>query len=143
MSPSKGIARHLPTGRDAGLLPFEYVVLRVVPRVDRGESINGAVMLYCQTKDYLGVRLRQDLSAVAALQAGSESDGCDVADVRALLAGLAAAARGEGVAGSMTPGGRFRWLAAPRSSTIQPGPVHTGVTAEPDAELERLAARLL
>jgi len=31
-----------------------------------------------------------------------------------------------------------RWLIAPRSTVVQPGPVHTGLTADPAAEAERL-----
>ena len=35
-------------------VPFEYAVVRAVPRMDRGESVNIAVILYCQARDFLG-----------------------------------------------------------------------------------------
>ena len=122
-------------------MAFEYAVLRVVPRVDRGEYVNGAVLLYCQAADYLGIRVRADLGCVRALW--SEAD--LVAIVQA-LAGARAVAEGSpeaGGAGTGDPGRRFRWLTAPRSVVIQPGPVHTGVTDDPAGELERIAARML
>lgn len=122
-------------------MPFEYSVLRVVPRVDRGEQVNGAVLLYCREAGYLGVRVRDDLSCVRALWAQ--------ADIPAIISALAAAAAvaqglpGAGEAAHGDPGRRFRWLTAPRSAVIQPSPVHTGVTSDPVAELTRLAARML
>ena len=120
-----------------GTRPFEYAVLRIVPRVDRGEFVNGAVLLYCQEAGYLGIRLRKDLDCVRALWAES--------DVDAIGAALADAARvaTDGAPGLRDAGQRFRWLTAPRSVVVQPGPVHTGVTDDPEAELDRVAARML
>lgn len=122
-------------------MPFEYAVLRVVPRVDRGECVNGAVLLYCQAAGFLGARVRADLTCVAALWPAADLD-----SIRAALATAADVAQGRadvGEAGAAEPGRRFRWLTAPRSVVIQPGPVHTGVTDDPAAELERLAQRML
>ncbi len=122
-------------------MPFEYAVLRVVPRVDRGECVNGAVLLYCQAAGFLGARVRADLACVTALWPAADLD-----SIRAALATAADVAEGRadvGEAGAGEPGRRFRWLTAPRSVVIQPGPVHTGVTEDPDAELERLAERML
>lgn len=121
--------------------PFEYAVLRVVPRVDRGEFVNGAVLLYCQGASFLGARVRPDLACVRALWPDA-----DVSAIAQSLAGLAAVADGRaesGEVGQADPGRRFRWLTAPRSAVIQPGPVHTGVTTDPREELERLAVRML
>lgn len=120
---------------------FEYAVLRIVPRVDRGEFVNGAVLLYCQQADYLGMRVREDLSCATALVPD-----LDLGPVAQALADVAAVVSGSpavGGAGRDTPGRRFRWLTAPRSVVIQPGPVHTGVTADPGAELARIAAAML
>ncbi|HEX6887572.1 MAG TPA: DUF3037 domain-containing protein [Candidatus Nanopelagicales bacterium] len=122
-------------------MPFEYAVLRVVPRVDRGEFINGAVLLYCQQAGYLGMRVRPDLSCVQVLAADA-----DLVAIRSALdsaALVAAGHAGGGEAALADAGRRFRWLTAPRSAVIQPGPVHTGVTSDPPAELERIAARML
>lgn len=124
-----------------GLMAFEYAVLRIVPRVDRGEFVNGAVLLYCQSAAFLGIRLRADLSCVRAL--APDADLPAIADA---LGGLAAVAdgRGRGAGAAQEDAGRrFRWLTAPRSAVIQPGPVHTGLTADPAAELDRLYERLI
>jgi hypothetical protein len=122
-------------------MPFEYAVLRVVPRVDRGESVNGAVLLYCQAADYLGIRVRADLAAVRALWA--EADVASIAAALESAADVAGGSAAAGEAGAADAGRRFRWLTAPRSVVIQPGPVHTGVTADPEAELDRIAERML
>jgi hypothetical protein len=120
--------------------PFEYAVLRVVPRVERGESINAGVIVYCRAVEFLGAGVRLDADRVRALDPG--------ADVDAITAALAAAAdicgsEGTGPAAAEEIGRRFRWLTAPRSTVVQPGPVHTGLTADPAAEIDRLLALLV
>ena len=115
-------------------VPFEYAILRVVPRVERGESMNAGVLLYCRALDFLGSRILLDRQRLAALDPASDADQIERA--------LAAAA-------DCTPqqdddiGKRFRWLTAPRSTVVQPGPIHTGLTHDPDADLARLLAVLV
>lgn len=120
---------------------FEYAVLRIVPRVDRGEFVNGAVLLYSQAGQYLGIRVRADLACVRALAPDADVEAIGEALVSASAVACGDPAAGE--AGHGDPGRRFRWLTAPRSAVIQPGPVHTGVTDDPAAELDRIAARML
>jgi hypothetical protein len=115
-------------------VPFEYAVVRVVPRVDRGECINAGVLLYCRSRDYLGGRHRLDPTRLRALDPGADAD----AVARAL-----AAATDCTRSGGTTLGQRFRWLTAPRSTVVQPGPVHTGLTDDPEAELARLFTALV
>jgi hypothetical protein len=119
----------------SGLVPFEYAVLRVVPRVERGEAINAGVLVYCRDRDFLGARVDLDAARLRALD--------PAADVEAVRAALEAAADtcgtdGSGPAAAEQIGRRFRWLTSPRSTVVQPGPVHTGLTADPAAELDRL-----
>ncbi len=117
---------------------FEYALLRVVPRVERGETINAGVLLYCKGLDYLGARVHLDVGRLRALD--------PAADPAAVLRGLEAAAgvcAGEGPAAGEDLLRRFRWLTAPRSTVVQPGPVHTGLTTDPDAEADRLMALLV
>ena len=109
--------------------PFEYAVLRVVPRVERGEMFNAGVIVYCRPLDYLGSRVMLDRTRLAALDSTADA----VAVERALSAAANCALRGDDDIGR-----RFRWLTAPRSTVVQPGPVHTGLTADPVAETERL-----
>ncbi|KQW13175.1 DUF3037 domain-containing protein [Streptomyces sp. Root369] len=115
---------------------FEYALLRVVPRIERGECINAGVLVYCRAKAYVGVRTHLDEARLRALDPDA-----DVAGVRAALhavEGVCAGGEGAGQAARDDAGRRFRWLIAPRSTVVQPGPVHTGLTADPAAEPERL-----
>ena len=123
------------------MIPYQYVVLRCVPRVDRGEAINVGVILYAQAAEALLCATHLDEARLAAL-----SPGTDAGSVRASLAAISAVCAGR--AGDGLPhldglGRRFGWLAAPRSTVVQPGPVHGGVTADPTAEIERLLDRLV
>ena len=115
---------------------FEYAALRVVPRVERGESMNVGVIVYCQARDFLGCRVHLDPVRLQALDPDLDLDG-----VRSALAAVECTCEGgrhAGQAGDEPPGNRFRWLTAPRSTVIQSGPVHAGLTADPAAELDRL-----
>ncbi|MEV5954452.1 DUF3037 domain-containing protein [Streptomyces sp. NPDC051987] len=115
---------------------FEYALLRVVPRVERGECINAGVIVYCRAKAYVGARTHLDEARLLALDPDA-----DVAGVRAALGaveGVCAGGAAAGHAAGDDPGRRFRWLVAPRSAVVQPGPVHTGLTRDPAAETERL-----
>lgn len=110
-------------------LPFEYAVLRVVPRVERGETINVGVLLYSQAHEFLGGRAEVDAARLLALDLRADVDSVE----RAAQAAADCALRdGDDI------GRRFRWLTAPRSTVVQPGPVHTGLTDDPQAELDRL-----
>ena len=115
---------------------FEYAVLRVVPRVDRGESINAGVVVYCRPLNYLGSRIHLDEDRLRALDPTADPRVIDQA-LRA-AADVCAANGDAGPAGREDIGRRFRWLTAPRSTVIQPGPIHTGLTSDPDAEADRL-----
>ncbi|MDT0343858.1 DUF3037 domain-containing protein [Streptomyces litchfieldiae] len=115
---------------------FEYAVLRVIPRVERGESINAGVILYCRARSFLAAATHLDESRLRALDPAA-----DVAGVRAALHAAERVCDGGTAAGPAAgddAGRRFRWLIAPRSTVVQPGPVHTGLTADPPGELDRL-----
>jgi hypothetical protein len=117
---------------------FEYALIRVVPRVDRGEQINVGVILYCQRRDYLAARIHLDEARLLAL-----APSIDIDEVRAALEPWELQCAGDGPSGQLKLGERFRWLTAPRSTIIQAGPVHNGLTADPDAELGRLLTLLV
>ncbi|WP_083983252.1 DUF3037 domain-containing protein [Actinomadura hibisca] len=115
---------------------FEYAALRLVPRLERGESMNIGVVVYCRPLEYLGCRVHLDEPRLRALDKGLDLDG-----IRAALAGVSGVCAGGEAAGQAAAepaGARFRWLMAPRSTIVQPGPVHSGLTTDPEAELERL-----
>jgi hypothetical protein len=120
---------------------FEYAVLRVVPRVDRGESINAGILVYCRPLRFLGAVVDLDAARLLALDPAA-----DVGAVRQALAAIAAVcdeSAAAGQAGQQDIGRRFRWLTAPRSTVVQPGPVHTGLTRDPAAEADRLLRALV
>ncbi|MER5780388.1 DUF3037 domain-containing protein [Streptomyces mobaraensis] len=115
---------------------FEYALLRVVPRVERGEQINAGVVVYCQARSFVEARVHLDEARLLALDPAA-----DVAGVRAALRaveGVCAGGDRAGQAACDDAGRRFRWLIAPRSTVVQPGPVHTGLTLDPRGEPERL-----
>lgn len=115
---------------------FEYALLRVVPRIERGEGINAGVLVYCRAKAYVGVRTHLDEARLRALDPDADVEG-----VRAALQAVEGVCAGGAAAGQAArddAGRRFRWLIAPRSTVLQPGPVHTGLTTDPAAEPERL-----
>jgi len=115
---------------------FEYAVLRVVPRVERGEALNAGVVVYCRQRDYLGSRVHLDADRLRALD--PTADAAAIEKALQAAADVCAADPASGAAGREGLGSRFRWLTAPRSTVVQPGPVHTGLTEDPEAETERL-----
>ena len=120
---------------------YQYVVLRCVPRVEREEFVNVGVVLYSQAADFLEASYEVDVDRLRAL-----APGLDAAEVRDALETVCQVCRGVTGRGLPDLGGlgrRFGWLTAPRSTVVQPGPVHGGLTADPAAELERLVARLV
>ena len=116
--------------------PFEYVLLRVVPRVERGEFINAGVVLYCQERRFLDARVHLDPERLRNLDPRP-----DPGTVRAHLEAARRVCAGgpeAGPVGLLPPVQRFGWLAAPRSTVVQPGPVHTGLAEDPQEALEHL-----
>lgn len=124
-------------------VPFEYAVIRVVPRVERGEAMNAGVLVYCRALDFLGARWQLDADRLAALDPAASFDAVQAA-VRAALDcdDIEGTARDD-LGRETGSGQRFRWLTAPRSTVVQPGPIHTGMTSDPAAELDRLFATLV
>jgi hypothetical protein len=121
--------------------PFQYAIVRVVPRVERGESLNAGVVLFCRPRRFLAARMALDETRLRALAPDT-----DPAAVREHLDGLTRIAAGDHAAGpiaALDPSERFHWLVAPASTMIQCSPVHTGLTDDPAGELEHLVARLV
>ncbi|MFH8399662.1 DUF3037 domain-containing protein [Streptomyces anulatus] len=115
---------------------FEYALLRVVPRVERGECFNAGVLVYCRAHSFVAARTHLDEAKLLALDPRA-----DVVGVRAALRaveGVCGGGEGAGQAAGDDAGRRFRWLIAPRSTVVQPGAVHSGLTTDPAGEVERL-----
>lgn len=120
---------------------YDYAIIRVMPRVDRGEQINVGVILSCPGANFLDARIELDEALLLALDRS-----VDVATVRANLAVIPAVCRGgaeAGPIGTLDARSRFRWLVSPRSTMIQPSAVHTGRTSDPARCLEHLMDRVV
>ncbi len=102
------------------------------PGCERGEAINVGVIVYSQHYRYLAVRIGLDTARLLAID--------PAADLDAVRSALSAFEKGctEGPLAGRPLGERFRWLTAPRSTIVQPGPVHSGLTSDPAAELSHL-----
>ncbi|MET9562889.1 DUF3037 domain-containing protein [Streptomyces tauricus] len=122
-------------GRD-GPFVYEYAVLRVVPRVERGEYFNAGVLVYCRAHSFVAALTHLDENKLLALDPAADAPGVRAA-LRA-VEGVCAGGAAAGQAAGDDAGRRFRWLIAPRSTVVQPGPVHTGLTVDPVAETARL-----
>lgn len=120
----------------AAEVTYDYVIVRVMPRVERGEQINVGVILSCVDSDVLEARIELDEARLLALDPAIDLDAvrAGLATIPLICAGGASA----GEIGELPARGRFRWLASPRSTMIQTSPVHTGRTTDPQATLARL-----
>ncbi|MBD2760319.1 DUF3037 domain-containing protein [Yimella sp. cx-573] len=121
------------------MIGYQYATLRFVPAVEREEFVNVGVVLYAQMADFLAVgwHLRPQLLEVFAPDV-------DAAEIEQTLRSLSDCAAGLDTPGKpqiRSLGARFGWLVAPRSTSVQPGPVHGGLTTDPAAELRRLIER--
>jgi hypothetical protein len=120
----------------AGEHTYDYAIVRVVPRVERGEQINVGVVVSCPAVDFLEAGIDLDEGRLLALD-----DALDLDAVREHLATIPLICRGgpeAGPIGELPQRNRFHWLVSPRSTVIQMSAVHTGRTADPAAALERL-----
>ncbi len=118
---------------------FDYALIRVVPRVERGECVNAGVILHCAERAYLAARIALDESRLLALMPALSADELD--EIRAQLAAIPLICAGgaeAGPIGALAQAQRFHWLAAPRSTVVQPSPAHSGLTDDPDAALRQL-----
>lgn len=120
---------------------FQYAIVRLLPRVERGESLNVGVILLCREMRFLGARTALDERKLAAL-----APDLDPATVRPHLEAIERVAAGDATAGPIAQlgqGERFHWLVSPSSTIIQPSEVHTGLSDDPAAELDHLMTTLV
>src|SRR5215470_1017145 len=118
------------------LSSYDYVLIRVVPNVERGECLNVGVILFCRTQGFLGVRIHLDQARVLAL-----APDFDLAAAQQQLDDIVRICKGgpgAGPLGQMSQSERFHWLTSPRSTIIQTSQVHSGLCTGPEATLEHL-----
>jgi hypothetical protein len=120
---------------------FDYAIVRVVPRVERGEFINAGVILFCLTHRFLSAKVELDERRLLALEPE-----VDVALVRGHLEAIpliCAGGRAAGPIGQLPQKERWHWLVAPRSTVLQTSPVHSGLCEDPAKALEHLMDRMV
>ena len=121
---------------------YDYAVIRVVPRVERGEFINVGVILSCEAAEFLQARIEVDEARLSALDPA-----IDMALVCRHLDAIPAICRGGEAAapiGLLPLRTRFHWLTAQRSAIIQTSPVHMGrCDGDLVATLEHLMNRMV
>lgn len=124
---------------------FDYAVVRVVPRVERGEFINAGVIVFCLEHRFLEARIQVDEARLKALWPE-----IDIELVRKHLEAIPRICAGDASAGpiaQLSQRERFHWLVSPRSTIIQVSPVHSGLCEAPELTMgqtmEQLSRRLL
>ncbi|MEI8333930.1 MAG: DUF3037 domain-containing protein [Chloroflexota bacterium] len=121
--------------------PFAYAIVRVIPHVERGESINVGVIVGCRPRRFLAARVALDAARLRAI-----APDCDEDEIRRHLDAIPRIAAGDPAAGpiaALSQPERFHWLVAPSSTVVQPSDVHTGMTADPATTLEHLFRTLV
>jgi hypothetical protein len=120
---------------------YDYAIVRVVPRVERGEFVNAGIILSCDLERVLRGRIDLDERALLALDPAVDLD-----LVRNTLATIPAICEGgteAGAIGKLKPRERFHWLVAPRSTMVQTSPVHTGQCQDLEGALNHLMATMI
>lgn len=120
---------------------FSYALLRVVPRLERGEQMNAGVVLFARRARFLAARVRLDEERLRAL--APDVDAAPIARQLEAIARVAAGDPAGGPIAKLPQSERFAWIVAPSSTAIQPSPVHMGLCDEPEAKLERLFEELV
>jgi hypothetical protein len=124
--------------------PYEYVIIRVIPRVDRGEFINAGVVMICRPKRFLRGRVMLDSRRLLAIDPSLTET--DLLAIERQLKTVCLVAEGDPAGGplaGLSLGERWHLLSAPASTVVQPSPVHTGLCIDPAQELDELFAELV
>ncbi len=120
---------------------FEYAVIRIVPRVERGEFLNVGVVLYCRDANFLRVKYFVNEQKLQVF--------CDVTEIAQLKEYLSAfeaichADKNAGPIAKLDIASRFRWLTATRSTVVQTSKVHPGLSSDAVETLQRLYEQLV
>jgi hypothetical protein len=123
------------------LRTYDYAIVRVVPRVERGEFVNAGVIVCCAPEDFLEARIELDEARVRALDPTLELE--TIRTALAAIPAICAGGQGAGALGQLSLRERFDWLVAPRSTSIQMSPVHTGRARDLNEATQRLLDTLV
>jgi hypothetical protein len=123
------------------LRTYDYAVVRVVPRVERGEFVNAGIILSCDVERILQASIALDEPTLLALDADVDLE--SVRNTLAAILKICEGGDGSGDIGKLPPRERFHWLVAPRSTVVQTSPVHTGQCADVAAALRHLTEKMV
>lgn len=125
-------------------LAFEYAIIRIVPRVERGEFLNAGIVLICRARRYLAAEVELDRARLSCFAPFCTAEQIDrIADQLALIPRIAAGDPEAGPIATLDFRERWHWLVAPSSTILQASPAHTGFCTDPAAELTTLFDRLV
>ena len=117
---------------------YEYAVIRVMPRVERGEFVNVGIVLFCRTQQFLSASIEVNERRLLAM-----APDLDLSALQAHLILIERTCQGQGPVGELGQADSFHWLTAPHSTIIQASPVHVGICQDPVAELDHLMNMLV
>jgi Protein of unknown function (DUF3037) len=123
------------------LRTYDYAIVRVVPRVERGEFVNAGIIISCDVERILEARIELDDRALLALDATVDID--MVRSTLATIPAICAGGANAGPLGKLSARERFHWLVSPKSTIVQTSPVHTGQCLNCDTALEHLMDRVV
>jgi hypothetical protein len=116
--------------------PFEYAVVRIVPDIEREEFINAGLILFCRARRFLRARTALDGGALSAVH--PDNDAAAIGEQLRFIEAVAAGTLDVVPFATMSQSERFHWLTTPRSTLVQPGPLHAGMSDDPDATFDHL-----
>ncbi len=129
----------MPATSSPDLIPYEYAIIRVVPRVERGERVNVGVVLFCRQRRFLAARVGLEPHHQVALSALAPDLNMEAIRERLnVIVKVCAGGQEAQPVGLLSQAERFRWLVAPSSTVVQPSAVHVGRCADPEGELDQL-----
>lgn len=120
---------------------YDYAIIRVVPRVERGECINVGIILFCRTRRFLDARIALDRPRLQSFAPDLDLEA--VQRHLDLILLMCAGSPEAGSIGQLSQSERFHWLVSPRSTIIQTSPTHSGLCKNPQETLERLLQTLV
>lgn len=120
---------------------FDYAIIRVVPRVERGESFNVGVIVFCSEARFLDARIELDSARLKLFAPDVDTE--TIEEHLQTIPIACAGGKAAGTIGQMTQRERFHWLVAPRSTIIQTSPGHCGLCDDPQIAMERLFEKLV
>lgn len=115
---------------------YEFAIIRLVPKVERGECLNVGVILFSKSKRFLDMKYQVDCNRIQAFSPKVDCE--EIEDYLKTWAMVCAGKPRTGTISQLDVPSRFRWLTAARSTIIQCSSVHPGLCNDPQYVLGKL-----